>query len=133
MPKYREITILQLKRRSACFQQVQAFKQLFGTHVNVTIKRAEEVATVFDWRWAAYAFLKRNTERKFTESVLPAWEKYQAKKTAMEEDYEYSPATGGIKRVRLHHKFYRKRNKLLAEYQRVMAKTFAKLYIEDKG
>jgi hypothetical protein len=47
------ITKQMLIDADACPSQVDLFERTFGDSVVVTVKRAEKVAALFDWEWAA--------------------------------------------------------------------------------
>ena len=81
------ITKQMLIDRDACSDQVDLFEKKFGDSVVVTIKRAEKVAALFDWGWAAclldaqgQAEYKRVTVAAKTEldrAKAPAFAKYK--------------------------------------------------------
>lgn len=66
------ITMQMLINKGACDDQVDLFAQTFGESVIVTLKRAEKVASLFDWDWAA-CLLDAPALAEYERVTAPAW------------------------------------------------------------
>ena len=93
--------------KGACYAQVELFRAKFGESVRVTQRLCVSVADAFDWNWAAGHLLSKPAWAEYERVTAPAWR-------------VWAPARAEYERV-------------WAEYGRVTARTFAKLYNEDKS
>ena len=101
-PTSRILTLDQLIQAKACQEQVNLFKELFGSEVKVTVRKAQSVASKFDWNFAAAHLLSSSGYTEYDKVRAPALSEY--KKVC-------APAW--------------------AEYDKVCATTFAALYISE--
>ena len=60
----------------ACSDQVDLFEKTFGDSVVVTVKRAEKVAHLFDWEWAAQ-LLDAQGRAEYDRVEAAAWAEYK--------------------------------------------------------
>lgn len=67
------ITLDDLRAKGACADQAAEFERLFGQSVTVTVAKARKVAQVFDWNWAADAFLKAPALAEYARATAPAF------------------------------------------------------------
>ena len=72
----RILVLQQLYDVQACGGQVELFKQQFGDSVLVTIQRAKEFSTVFDFDFAARHFLSKAAWKVYEDACAPAWKVY---------------------------------------------------------
>ena len=56
--------------------QVDLFEKTFGDSVVVTVKRAEKVAQLFQWEWAAQ-LLDAQGRAEYSRVEAPAWAEYK--------------------------------------------------------
>jgi hypothetical protein len=110
-----KLCIKQLTDQSACKDQVDLFRTMFGESVNVTQKLCVSVADKFDFEWAASHLL--------TPSALADYERAKASAQA---DWEraVAPARADYRRAK---------GSAQADYERARAKAFAKAYNKEAG
>ena len=106
----------------ACTSQVDLFEKTFGDSVVVTIKRAEKVAHLFDWTWAA-RFLDAPAWAEYRRVVAPAWAEYLRVKATALAEFNRAKATAWAKYKRVEATAW-------AEYKRVEATAWATAFID---
>jgi hypothetical protein len=95
----------------ACSDQVDLFEKTFGDSVVVTVKRAEKVAHLFDWEWAAQ-LLDAQGRAEYDRVEAAAWAEY---------DRVEAPARSEYRRVI---------EAARAEYERAKATAWATAFID---
>jgi cell division septum initiation protein DivIVA len=111
----------QLIDARACQEQVDLFERTFGQEVNVTVKRAIKVASLFDWdfakrflsptAWAGYDRAKATARAEYDRALATARAEYNRAMATAWAGYDRAKATAW------------------AEYNRAMAPAWAEGYI----
>ncbi len=86
--KSRILTLQQLCDVHACDGQVELFKQHFGDSVLVTVARAKEFSTVFDFDFAARHFLSKAARKVYKDAYAPARKVHDDTRAAAWKVYE---------------------------------------------
>ena len=76
----------------ACSDQVDLFEKTFGDSVVVTVKRAEKVAALFDWGWAAQ-LLDAQGRAEYDRAKAPARAEYRRVIAAADAEYDRAIAS----------------------------------------
>ena len=71
------LTIKDLRVAGACEKQVKLFEQHFGDGGTVTLAKVREVASLFDWNWAARYLLFPDSRAEYERVSAPAWAEYE--------------------------------------------------------
>ena len=71
----------------ACPRQVDLFEKTFGDSVVVTVKRAEKVAALFDWEWAAQ-LLDAQGRAEYSRVIAAALAEYRRAADAARAEWE---------------------------------------------
>jgi len=133
----RELTLQQLVDKRACSLQVQLFKELFGTRVDVTVQAAIAVADKFDWGWAARALLSAAARSEYGKVYAPAWSEYnKAREASLSEYYKaYAAAWSEYDKAQpaAWSEYNKARDASLSEYYKAYAAAFATAYINDNN
>ena len=125
----RTLTLQTLIDKGACYAQVELFRAKFGESVRVTQRLCVSVADAFDWNWAARHLLSKPARAECGRVTAPAraeYERVTAPARAERAEYERVTEPAGAE-------YWRVKAAAQAEYGRVTARTFAKLYNEDKS
>ena len=123
--KQRILHLSTLIKAGVCLEQVELFQELFGKSVIVTEKRAISVADKFDWSCGARRLLSKTAWDEYMRIRKPAWDEYgRIQKTAWDE-YDRTQKNA-------YDEYMRIQKPTLVAYGRIIAKTFANLYINDK-
>ena len=100
-----KITYRALKRAGACSEQLEEFKQRFGSSVDVTEEACVAVSSAFDWDWAAGNLLKSSARKVFEDAreiaavayedaraiartVAVTWKEYEDARAIAEKVYD---------------------------------------------
>ena len=116
------ITKQMLIDADACSDQVDLFEKTFGDSVVVTIKRAEKVAALFQWRWAT-RLLDATAQAEYDRVEAAAWSEYNRVTAPAWAEYHRAkaPALAEYNRVI---------EPASAEYRRVIASAWATAFID---
>jgi uncharacterized membrane protein YqiK len=101
----------------ACSDQVDLFEEIFGDSVVVTVKRAEKVAQLFQWEWAAQ-LLDAQGRAEYSRVEAPALAKYKRVEATALAEYHRVEATAWAE-------YKRVIAPVLAEYNRATAAAWA--------
>ena len=105
----------------ACGDQVDLFEKTFGDSVSVTIKRAEEVAVLFDWGWAT-CLLDAQGRDEYQRAKAAAWAEYLRVMAAAQDELDLAKEAALDEYLRVE-------AAALAEYRRVGAPAWATAFI----
>jgi len=72
-------------------KQVDLFEEIFGDSFVVTVKRAEEVAALFDWVWAS-ELLDAQGWAEYYRAMTPALAEYYRDRAAAQPELERATA-----------------------------------------
>ncbi len=122
------ITKQMLIDADACSDQVDLFEEIFGDSVVVTVKRAEKVAQLFQWGWAAQ-LLDAQGRAEYSRVEAPALAEYKRVEAAARAQYKRVIATAWAELDRViapaWAEYHRVIATALAEYKRVIAPALA--------
>ena len=116
------ITKQMLIDAGAYCDQVDLFEKTFGDSVVVTVKRAEKVAQLFQWEWAAQ-LLDAQGRAEYHRATAPALAEYKRVDAAALAEYHRVEATALAE-------YQRVIAPALAEYNRVIATAWATAFID---
>ena len=137
-----KITLKELRLIGACEQQVELFKETFGTEVELTVENALRYGALFDIDWIASKVLQGGKladyrakcaplDADYWAKCAPLWDDYRAKCAPLWADYEAKRATldAGYeaKRATLWADYEAKRAPLAADYRAKCALLFAEV------
>ena len=106
----------------ACPSQVDLFEETFGDSVVVTVKRAEKVAALLDWGWAAQ-LLDAHGRDEYKRAKATASAEYLRVEAAALTEYKRATAFASAE-------YERARAVAQAEYKRAAAAAWASAFID---
>ena len=86
------ITADMLRKKRACASQLRVFKTRFPNGVEVSEALARELASVFDWGWAAEQLLTSSAWEAYDEATAPARKAYDEATASARKAYNEAMA-----------------------------------------
>ena len=112
------ITLRKLKAKRACQVQLDKFKELFGSKVEITLELCIKHAHDFDFNWAADNLLSASALAEYQRVTAPAWTEYNRVTASAWTEYQRVKASALAE-------YNRVKAPALAEYDRVTASAYA--------
>ena len=113
-----KITLKDLRRMGACSGQVELYKSLFGTEVELTREAVVQYGAQFDLNWIAPKIMSEAQYADYESKRAPLDADYESKRAPLYADYE-------SKRDALDADYESKRAPLYADYDSKRATLFA--------
>ena len=113
-----KITLKYLRRMGACSGQVELYKSLFGTEVELTREAVVQYGAQFDLNWIAPEIMSEAQYADYVSKRAPLYADYDSKRDALNADYE-------SKRAPLFADYVSKHASLFADYVSKRAPLFA--------
>ena len=113
-----KITLKDLRRMGACSGQVELYKSLFGTEVELTLEAVVQYGAQFDLNWIAPKIMSEVQYADYVSKRAPLNADYVSKRAPLYADYE-------SKRAPLNADYESKRDALDADYESKRATLFA--------
>ena len=104
-----KITLKYLRRMGACSGQVELYKSLFGTEVELTREAVVQYGAQFDLNWIAPKIMSEAQYADYLSKRVPLDADYESKRDALDADYV-------SKRAPLYADYVSKRDALFADY-----------------
>ena len=127
-----KLTLIVLRAKKACRDQLQEFERRFGDSVEITAELCLSVAEVFDWNWAAEHLLGSSACAEYRRIQTAACVEYERIRASALAEYEriQVPALAEYERIQVPAcvEYERIRASAWAEYRRIEACTFAQLF-----
>ena len=124
-----KITLKYLRRMGACSGQVELYKSLFGTEVELTREAVVQYGAQFDLNWIAPKIMSEAQYADYLSKHAPLYADYVSKRDALDADYlsKHAPLDADYvsKRDALDADYESKRAALLADYVSKSAPLFA--------
>ena len=142
------ITLRKLKAKRACQVQLDKFKELFGSKVEITLELCIKHAQDFNFNWAADDLLSASALAEYQRVRAPAWAEYQRVRAPAWAEYQRVTASAYAEYDRVKAPAYAEYDRVtasalaeynrvtapaLAEYQRVRASAFFHAWEQDNG
>ena len=105
-----KITLKDLRRMGACSGQVELYKSLFGTEVELTREAVVQYGAQFDLNWIAFKIMSEAQYADYVSKRVPLDADYLSKRDALDADYK-------SKRAPLYADYKSKRDALYADYE----------------
>ena len=95
------ITLRKLKAKRACQVQLDKFKELFGSKVEITLELCIKHAHDFNFNWAADNLLSASALAEYQRVTASAWAEYQRVTASAYAEYQRvtAPALAEYDRV----------------------------------
>ena len=82
-----KITLKDLRRMGACSGQVELYKSLFGTEVELTREAVVQYGAQFDLNWIAPKIMSEAQYADYESKRVPLYADYESKRASLFTDY----------------------------------------------